>query len=623
MRCWIFFVFSIAAILISLMGGQQIQMRAAEPGSAAGGGDVTWLSQGWNEEQREWFYHLANQGSHLLPYSWFLWLEQAESDHLLRENDHIEQLRFLREPVDPAVNPDGLPVGFVKDTVPDDAGRVWMGLTCAACHTAQLTYQGRAYRIDGGPGPGDLQTLQTEITTALQKTNQDEAKFARFARGVLGASAGSNAATDKLRNELKKVAEQRAAFDERNKTDSRYGFARVDAFGIILNEVLGHALGVPGNLKPPNAPVSYPFLWDAAQHEHIQWNGVAPNRPLGTTYIGPLARNVGEVLGVFGEVQVTPDAAESHVPLLLSIHGGGHGYASSVRRVNLLVIEELLKRLTAPKWPQSLPPIDVAKSDKGRVLFGQHCAKCHHEMENPSGLIRDVGEVMTPISEVGTDPLMAKNFANRRANPGPLVGKRKLFLLGPTFGSDESAADVLVHVIAGTIIRTPFEKVTPLESLRFDELLGGHELLDTLAVFLLKTHADLNENSDAIRERILLPLMQLYQQPDPKAGLVYKGRPLDGIWATAPYLHNGSVPNLAQLLLPAKDRVDHFYVGSREFDPVNVGFQSDQEFDGSFEFRVKDAAGEAIPGNSNAGHEYGTSLNATEREELVEYMKSL
>lgn len=46
----------------------------------------------------------------------------------------------------------------------------------------------------------------------------------------------------------------------------------------------------------------------------------------------------------------------------------------------------------------------------------------------------------------------------------------------------------------------------------------------------------------------------------------YKARPLDGVWATPPFLHNGSVPNLFQLLSPAAERSPQFYVGTFEFD---------------------------------------------------------
>jgi len=128
--------------------------------------------------------------------------------------------------------------------------------------------------------------------------------------------------------------------------------------------------------------------------------------------------------------------------------------------------------------------------------------------------------------------------------------------------------------------------------------------------------------------------------------MAYKGRALNGIWATAPYLHNGSVPNLYSLLLPAapmpgdpagtKYRPAKFTIGSREFDPVNVGFKTDGY--AGFQFLTTQL------GNSNAGHEYGTrdakdengkpildkdgnvafpALTEQQRWDLVEYLKSL
>ena len=55
----------------------------------------------------------------------------------------------------------------------------------------------------------------------------------------------------------------------------------------------------------------------------------------------------------------------------------------------------------------------------------------------------------------------------------------------------------------------------------------------------------------------------------------YKPRPLEGVWATAPFLHNGSVPTLYQMLLPPAKRDTKFFVGRREFDPAHVGFVTD------------------------------------------------
>ena len=60
-----------------------------------------------------------------------------------------------------------------------------------------------------------------------------------------------------------------------------------------------------------------------------------------------------------------------------------------------------------------------------------------------------------------------------------------------------------------------------------------------------------------------------YPLPRPPEG-VYKAAPRDGVWATPPFMHNGSVPNLYEMLIPAKERTKKFYVG-REFDPVRGG----------------------------------------------------
>ena len=106
----------------------------------------------------------------------------------------------------------------------------------------------------------------------------------------------------------------------------------------------------------------------------------------------------------------------------------------------------------------------------------------------------------------------------------------------------------------------------------------------------------------------------------------YKPRPLDGIWATPPFLHNGSVPTLFQLLSPVTERVSQFHVGSFEYDPKFVGFQT-TAFPGSFLLDTR------IKGNGNGGHEFrdgcrkngviGRALSPDERLALIEYLKVL
>jgi hypothetical protein len=106
---------------------------------------------------------------------------------------------------------------------------------------------------------------------------------------------------------------------------------------------------------------------------------------------------------------------------------------------------------------------------------------------------------------------------------------------------------------------------------------------------------------------------------------VYKAAPREGVWATAPFLHNGSVPNLYEMLIPAAERTKKFYLGS-DFDPVKVGVDTTTT-SGTF---LMDTT---LLGNSNAGHSFqngprgegivGPLLTDDQRWALVEYLKSI
>jgi mono/diheme cytochrome c family protein len=100
----------------------------------------------------------------------------------------------------------------------------------------------------------------------------------------------------------------------------------------------------------------------------------------------------------------------------------------------------------------------------------------------------------------------------------------------------------------------------------------------------------------------------------------YANMPLDGIWVRAPYLHNGSVPTLRDLLEPPDKRPKEFYRGYDVFDQKNVGFVFNVAAEGSHQFFRYDTM---LPGNNNGGHVYGTTLSPEEKDALVEYMKKL
>jgi hypothetical protein len=98
----------------------------------------------------------------------------------------------------------------------------------------------------------------------------------------------------------------------------------------------------------------------------------------------------------------------------------------------------------------------------------------------------------------------------------------------------------------------------------------------------------------------------------------YANLPLDGIWARAPYLHNGSVPNLRALLEPPETRPKIFFRGYDVYDPQNVGFV----FAGPEAERAGFRFDTALPGNGNGGHLYGTELSSAEKRALIEFLKT-
>ena len=94
--------------------------------------------------------------------------------------------------------------------------------------------------------------------------------------------------------------------------------------------------------------------------------------------------------------------------------------------------------------------------------------------------------------------------------------------------------------------------------------------------------------------------------------------PLDGIWLRAPYLHNGSVPTLRDLLAPPAERPVAFYRGYAVYDYENLGFVSSGAAAESSGFRFDTAK----HGNGNQGHLYGTDLDERQIDALLEYLKT-
>ena len=173
--------------------------------------EIAYLDQGWSSDLRTRYY-FDPQGSRLIPYDWFVALEQPDSDRPFIDPAHVEALGYLAAAPGP-MNPDGLPIGFVKDPADNPETGHWMGFTCAACHTNDMVLAGRRVRVDGGPPLADFETFMTRLNDAVVATLGNDAKFERFADRV-APKDGAKA----LRGRLLDYQSSLTALVERNRT---------------------------------------------------------------------------------------------------------------------------------------------------------------------------------------------------------------------------------------------------------------------------------------------------------------------------------------------------------------------------------------------------------------------
>ncbi len=268
-------------------------------GASAAVADPVTVDQGpnWTTATRTEFYS-QDQGSQMMPLSWLKALKQSGGKPFLAGS--LGRYGYLPNPASPTP---GLPVGF---TVNGTGASTMVGMTCAACHTRQIEAGGSAYRIDGGPAIVDFQSMLQDLDTSVGGVLADDTAFRRFAVSVLGPKPTKDAKAA-LKSALQLWFLRYDTLMKLALPTPPWGPARLDAVSMIFNRLSGLDLGpapsflIPGNIHQAAAPVRYPFLWNAAIQDHTQWPGFANNGDA----ILSLARNLGEVFGVFATFQPT------------------------------------------------------------------------------------------------------------------------------------------------------------------------------------------------------------------------------------------------------------------------------------------------------------------------------
>jgi hypothetical protein len=596
--------------------------------------EVHWLNKwdsscyqnGVNTCREDWYS--IPQGSHLLKWEVFNTIESENSQELFSSKASLSQYGFLypetpdynstapvydgsyEEQVEGNLNQYGLPLGFVKDKSQLN-GRNYLGLTCAACHTGKVTYGENTYYVEAGQANADMIKFLNKLSNALKANKNDWRKLYRFKRRFAQYTWSNIDITAwpvnvfSAERYLDSAIEYVSNYAARNTTAVENGPARLDAIGAILNQVhIEHAGKDVSEATPLTAPVSYPYIWNVSSLECVQTNCLASD---------PVSRNLGEVLGVFGYANIDDD---DNIPDTLELIGMTLGlndlFKGTPKVDNLYDLEVTLSKASPPKWPSTFPPLDTALVDQGYGLYNTNCAGCHTNTSDgidPSELTapNSIGRQFTKVNKINYD----------------LVGTDEAFAVD--YGLRKERSGILGSVIAS---QAP-DSVDPETGIPFGE--SFPETFNALVLLGADVGAVLNKHQTSLgfiaKAGIKYPHMLITDavaalKVDYALGNVdraeiqptaYRAKPLEGIAFTGPFLHNGSVRTLKDLLNAPEDRATSFLVGSTEYDVDGAGYKDEGHF-------LLDTS---IRGNGKGGHIYGTQLSSDNKTALLEYLKSI
>lgn len=584
------------------------------PPSAAAAPDLPADQQGLTGDEIQTLYHL-DQGGELFPLAWLLALEDEGGRPFV---ETLDRHGFLPDPN----GPHGLPVGM---TVSDEARQLtpitMVGMTCAACHVGEWHKDGAAVRIIGAPNLVDQKGFFTALAEAAKRSFAHPAQLLADMRAHL---------VDARMAEQLKIRHPEAYKVVTTCTELE-DVAAAGEFGVQFVAHLDNlrATEVADVDAPPNHTVpatpepvdrgdtsaftadddgdaelgdGCPLEDEATRSEavhqlidhfvetlrllegrvqylekivllvHLPQTDFGPGRADDWDVARAQLFDAQWALPLTSPLSFPPTWNLDDVPwlhydnntnsIMQRNYGQAFGtgapfelktYGSTVDPRQLRLAEDLSRAITPPEWPADVfGPIDTALAAQGEPIFRATCATCH-EGDGPGTA---PGDKQYALDVVGTDPERLTTFGT------PLDGK-------------------------------PFAEVFPPALDQFIDWSMDHDGID-------QTEAD----------ALIGP------KPEWRTTNAYGTRALHGAWATAPYLHNGSVPTLDDLLRPAAERPASFPVGSRAYDVAKLGLTIEGVDGWMFDTTQK--------GNANTGHEgapFGTELSDDERRALLEYLK--
>jgi hypothetical protein len=544
--------------------------RKGSEQSTAGAQDIVYSANGWSQAERDQYYHLA-EGSELIPYALLANLQSTKTGRPFLQN--MERFGFLRDR-EGSTNPFGLPVGLTVSRSRDagNAGIEIVGFNCSACHVAELTYRGRHVRIDGAPAMVDLQGYQVEMKESLDATLKNPGKLLALI-----------IAMEKTRN----------APDTPATANTGTYAAEPD-------------LQTAGNVQTaPNADRSFHSVSSAVAD--------AAKPAAQGTFRERLKTDIAILKARLAHLQNGKLLVDGTVP------GPGRIDAFGAAR-NLLFPQYALKMQS----PVSFPFIWNVPDNVGRKP--EEFQWIHYDGNTNSILERNIGQALgmgavfdsaTYESTLRIGNLHQLEVLTHKLQPP----KWPADVLGAI---DESKAQQGEQIFNQKCLGCHQDKMFPQVQVgtdpnranSFGQAVGVTPFPKAISPILngLKKRAFADDGVSPAEQAAMDATPVIW-----RATAQYLARPLNGVWATAPYLHNGSVPTLYDLLHP-DGRPAKFATGNREFDPAKIGYQADVTATGPTIW-IYDTS---QSGNNNIGHSgeaFGTTLPEDQKVALLEYLK--
>ena len=550
---------------------------------------IVYIDTGLDATARNVWHH-TGEGSGAITLSLVEVLQNPDTETPFFES--AERYGLLPSPS----NAEGLPIGFAVDQFrPDGTGLQMVGVNCSMCHTGMWTYDGTAMLVDGAPNMMDVEVVFDILSHSGEVTASNPVSLFK----LLVEALASEAALQEVGPTFAVAGEELAVLnrmlaaerDREHQASRRHIEASLHrayhaASAAEADQILRQGMDAAGNGvgHPDHAPAARSVLRVARDNmrwfrDHLRMLRVIKEGFDAETESGP---GRADSFDIIWDLEIAEDSiiglgAPVSTPNLFNYHRTKwvhwDGNSNTVLERHYAQAIALGAEYDRDTHSSSVLPRSImALEESARSLrppawpegiFPPIVPELAAEgeaifAEECAGCHAQDSATLVPLEEIGTDPRRVENF-DRLAQDGLTYAE-----LLNDLGARIVAAGIRDHDLDSTEVR-------------------------------MARHTD---------------------DPTWRQTGGYMARPLDGIWASPPYLHNGSVPTVWDLLHPPSERPATFAVG-RELDPDDLGIDVDGQPADAWIFDT------SIGGNSNAGHEHGFELTDPQKRALIEYLKTL